>query len=240
MFGLPVRDKLEVGGWTLLRSGGFYRRVRDGETVFEAMVSSRLRLMLYPTFPLFYPKFLTQFILCVLDKPILVAPGEELWAYTLLDVDAAVYAESASVFNLIDVIPLHDRYKLTLYGPRDGGVIARLCRSAPYTSPPALELGKALMPVTIINESRASSRIARVDMILLDASPLKLYYKRGTWYVATQEIEMRLVTEDMAIISYKNPPPGLVEVRDPPGLRPPILGNKSNMQWGYSRRGSSG
>lgn len=236
MFGVEIVGSISIGPHSIevlkFESHTLYRRITDGKHVKELLVDPSLELRLVPIYPVFYPRFLTQYILCKFEKPITVAPGNSVLLYIEIPIDAAIYAYNKSSFTILDILPLHTTPKLILYGPLSGGVLARYCianiRDHLDHRP---RLGIAIAKLTIRNNTKS---IATVNKILLDASPLRLYYIPNDLRVYTQEITMNIVSSTSAIVSYGQP---FVEnakpIDDPHELKPPRIYNRTDMLWGY-------
>ncbi len=208
-----------------------YRRFTDENLEKELIVDVAIELKLVPIYPVFYPRFITQYILCELAKPITVAPGSSIVVHIEIPVDVAVYAYSRASFTILDVLPLHLKPKLVLYGPINGGTLARYCKTKlvdPATLP---ELGWALSKLIVRNNTK---NVATVRKILLDSSPLRLYYVPREWRVYTQEITLNIISSSSAIVSYGQPfVEGVQPIDDPPELKPPRIYNRTDMLWGY-------
>jgi hypothetical protein len=197
----------------------------------SALVSDSVSMVLVPMYPVLKPRFVTRMILLELEEPILVGPEESVAFYVKLPIDVAVYAEPAArgSFRVVDVLETSGRAKLTLYGPIHEGVVARLVRSRVYVEEPEPSVGYAVARIVFKNAGREVVSLSRV---LLDSSPLKLYYEPGTWRAYTQEIVVS-GTRDSAIVVYGDPlKGGLEEIKDPPELRPPRLFSRTDMPWG--------
>jgi len=199
------------------------------------ILSKDIELRLVPIYPIFYPKFITQYILCELEEDIVIGPGSHTTVSILIPVDLAIYAYSGNSFRIIDIIPLHRDAKYTLYGyttygyPRSG-IVARYCRSKLVRQNSSVE-GYALSIITIRN---CMGKVAKVRKILLDASPLRLYYREGVWSVFTQSIVMNIVTDTSAVIYYEKPiDPMAIPIDDPETLKPPRISNRTDMLYGY-------
>jgi len=170
-------------------------------------------------------------LLCELDKPIAVASGSSIVIHIEIPTDIAIYAYSKTSFTILDVLPLHPKPKLVLYGPINGGMLARYCKTRladPATVP---ELRWALSKLVLRNNTNS---VVTVRKVLLDSSPLRLYYVSGKWLVYTQEITLNIISLSSAIVSYGQPfIEGVQPIDDPPGLRPPRIHNRTDMFWGY-------
>ncbi|NPA96101.1 MAG: DUF432 domain-containing protein [Crenarchaeota archaeon] len=234
---IEVPSDLRIGSYeiSVRAENGFltYRRVDSSAGEERRYVLSRgIELRAVPMYPIFYPRFITQFILCVLEHEIVVAPGASIRVSLEIPVDVAIYAYSGNSFKIIDVLALHKDAKYVLYGTTYGGTVARFCVARLTKSVNDVEFGYAYMPLTIKN---CMGRVARVSKVLLDASPLRLYYREGSkWYVATQSITMNIVTDTSAIVYYEKPvDPRALPIDDPESLRPPRVYNRTDMLQGY-------
>ena len=210
-----------------------YRRIDTATGAERQYVLSRgIELRLVPMYPIFYPRFITQFILCKLEREIVVAPGASIRVALEIPVDIAVYAYSGNSFKILDILTIHRDAKYVLYGTTYSGTVARFCLARFVESIDRLEFGYAYMPLLIKN---CMGRVARVSKVLLDASPLRLYYREGSlWYVTTQSITMNIVTETSAIVYYDKPvDPRATPIDDPENLRPPRVYNRTDMLQGY-------
>jgi len=237
MFGkLEVPCSLRIGRYyvSLSNEDSFVRYYRVDTVSREEksyVISRGIELRLVPMYPIFYPKFVTQFILCVLEREVVVAPGASVRLWIEIPIDVAVYAYSGNSFKIIDVLPLHNDVKYVLYGTTYSGTVARLCIARFAKGFEEVEFGYALSHLTIRN---CMGRVARVRKVLLDASPLRLYYREGTSIVTTQMITMNIVTETSAIVYYEKPiDPKAVPIDDPENLRPPRVYNRTDMLQGY-------
>ena len=232
MYGIRLGE-IEIRGYRIkvenISNHNIYKRIRGNDTIKNIIIDKDITVETRPIYPLFYPKYITQFILCKLNK-LLVKPNSEIRIYGLMMLDLAIYALYNNNFNIIDIIPLHDKYKLVIYGTEQTGIIARHC-NLELVERELHKEGYIIMPIKIRNETRS---IREVNKILLDASPLKIFYKKGTWIARTQEIEVNILGSSTAIVLYgKGPQDGFEQLEDPPELRPPRLLNRSDMMWGY-------
>ncbi len=208
-----------------------YRRYAEGSTATERHLIDVEIVELVPMYPVYIPKFITQYILCILDKELVVAPGKSVKVYLSIPIDYAVYARSGQSFAMIDVFTLDRRPKYILYGPTDHGVVARLCRVSVSFTPIKPGLGYAVSMVIVRNSTKD---IVKVKRILLDASPLRLFYVPGTWRVYTQKIVMNIDSQSTATVIYSEPfISNAVAIDDPPDLRPPKICNRTDMLWGF-------
>jgi len=237
MFGTLSTGVLELGSNRIViedrGSSLLYRRIdlASNSIAQEMLVSKNVELRLTPIYPVFYPKFVTQYMLCVLDKSITLAPGETLDVFASIPIDLAVYAYTPQSFRILDIVPLHSEIKYVLYGSIDSGTIARLCTTSVHTTAPPPQLGYAIARLVIKN---GMGKIVSVTKILLDASPLRLYYRPGTWEAYTQTIYMNIVGDTIAIVSYGSPfIDGVEPIDDPDSLRPPRIYNRTEMLQGY-------
>ncbi|ADM27588.1 Protein of unknown function DUF432 [Ignisphaera aggregans DSM 17230] len=208
-----------------------YKRFTDEKLEKEFIVDVAIELRLVPIYPVFYPRFITQYILCEFDKSIAVASGSSMVVHIEIPIDVAVYAYSKNSFTILDVLPLHLKPKLVLYGPINGGVLARYCKTKLVDPATVPELGWALSKLVLRNNTNS---VVTVRKVLLDSSPLRLYYAPGKWLVYTQEITLNIVSSSSAIVSYGQPfIEGVQPIDDPPELRPPRIHNRTDMFWGY-------
>lgn len=244
MFGEELEGALEIGGSRieLARFGDrvLYRRLRGGAVEREILTKGEvLRLLPLPT--VFYPRHLTRYVLCHLSTPVHVPPGEAVGFYTLLPVDAAVYGFDVrgGSFGLLDVVPLQRVYKYAVYGPLSrygdvGGLIARYVRVAVLPERPAWaeEPGFCLSYVEVLNES---GRFATVTRLLLDASPLSLFYEPGSWRCCTQRARMSVTGPSTAVVSYEEEPveQGFKKAEEPEETKDPLVQRETRMLWGY-------
>ncbi len=239
MLGKPLR-RLVVNGFRVEvqdRENGLKlytrSRVEEGRSVLivKKMVSGSVGLTPYPIYPIYNPRFITRYILCILDEELILAPRDSMRFYLRFPYDVAIYAEMAGEFRVLDVIPLHSRYKLSFYGHQASGLIARTCRSRVYVEEPEFSVGWGIMPVYVVNET---NRLAILGRILLDSSPLKLYYMPGSWAVYTQLVQINISTQSVAVITYGDPIRGdIIPIEDPPEIRPPKIVSTTYMLWGF-------
>jgi len=237
MYGMKISGSVKIGdNYIKTRKSNkyiIYNRYKNNELVIEQILNPDIELYLMPIYPLYYPKYITQYILCNIEPRITISPRSTLDFYIKIPVDIAVYAYYDNSFKIIDIIPTNDIYKMVLYGPIQSGVITRYCRSRIYEN--LSDVGErkyyAISYIKIINQDRY---IRTISKILFDSSPLRLYYKLGTWEVYTQEIEINIISRTMASLIYGAPfLSGLIQLDDPPQLKPPRLINKTDMIWGY-------
>ena len=206
-----------------------YQRIKDKNIIKNIIIDKDIIVETRPIYPLYYPKYTTQFILCKTDK-LLIKPNSEIQIYGNMMIELAIYTIYNNNFNIIDIIPLHSMYKLVLYGTQQHGTIARYC-NLKLTNKESYKKGYVMIPIKIRNETR---NIREISKILIDASPLKIFYKKGTWIARTQDIEVNILSSSTAIVLYgKGPQKGFEQLEDPPELRPPRLLNRSDMMWGY-------
>lgn len=208
-----------------------YRRF-DGENLARELdIVGDAYLELVPMYPVFLPKFITQYILCIFSKPIVLAPHREARVYMYLPIDFAVYVRNQTVFEIVDLFSVDPRPKYTLYGPNDQGVVARYCLTSYSFNEPEPRLGTAVSQLVIKNSTR---EFVTVNKVLLDSSPLRLYYKPFTWDAYTQLIVINITSSTTATLYYEEPfKAGLAPLNDPPKLRPPKVYNRTEMLWGY-------
>lgn len=241
MFGMELETPFELGAFRIdvvSREGGMiYRRYR-GDTVEREVLTKGLTLKLMPIYPVLYPRFLTRYILCEFTTPIYIPPMDSIEFYIPLPIDVAVYGYRNDSFTVLDVVPIHPLYKYTLYGPPSrygdiSGVIARYCRVSSYLERhKELEIGFCTSSVEIRNRL---GRFTVVSKILLDSSPLTIFYKLGSWRCCTQRITVTINSSSTAVVEYgkQSIEPGFEAIDMPDEIRTPMTISRSDMLWGY-------
>ncbi len=217
-----------------------YRRIGDGDVIVEKIVYGFEKIMFIPMYPVLTPKYITNYVLVEFETPIHIAPTDTTSSYIELPVDIAVYVYRDRVFTIIDVIP-YTYPKYTLYGDPFNGHIARYYRTPIYHSTTTgseesiyhtitSRLGRALVRILFRNRTGEWVTVSRV---LLDMSPLKIFYKPGTIEAYTQELLMIIDSPSTASIGYGDPfVADAIPVDDPPELRQPRIMLKTDMLWG--------
>ncbi|MEM1678418.1 MAG: DUF432 domain-containing protein [Ignisphaera sp.] len=214
-----------------------YRRYR-GETIEREILTKDVTLKLLPIYPIFYPRFVTRYILCEFSIPIYIPPMDSIALYMYLPIDIAVYGYKNSSFTILDIVPLHKLYKYTLYGPPSrygdvGGVIARYCRTrVSLEEPRDLELGFCISHLEIRNKLE---KFASMSKLLLDTSPLALFYGLGSWRCCTQHIRVIINSPSTAVVEYEKQPiePGFKAVDEPEEAKASLISYRNEMVWGY-------
>jgi hypothetical protein len=240
MYGLVVKDSLEIGE-VFIKVERFesylkYRRSMRGD-VKEVLLDRNTVVETRPIYSLFYPSYVTGYILVSFSKQVVISPKSSLRIMLQLPVDLAIYAYSADFYQLIDLIPLHSSYKYALYGPvissvEATGYIARLVKEEPVADNVAEPLEKhCLARVLIVNKTQD---FASVSKILLDAKPLKIFYIPETWKCYTQDIKMILNSGEHASILYEEKPcKECVELEEPEEFKGLLRTLSTEMLWGY-------
>ena len=231
-YGVPLGPGVHfIGSYRVVverESGGLLRYRGPGGS---SLVADDLDLIAVPMYPVMKPAFVTRMILAVFREPIIVGPEETISFYFKLPVDVAIYATAGegSSFQVVDVLELSGEARLALYGPLHSGVVARKVVVDIELSEPRPSIGYAVSKVVFKNAGRG---VVRVSKLLLDASPLKIYYRRGSWEAYTQEVIVS-GSQEASIVVYGEPfKDGMVELPDPPELRPPRLFSRTDMSWG--------
>ncbi|MCE4616095.1 MAG: DUF432 domain-containing protein [Aeropyrum sp.] len=221
----PYELRLEYVDRTMFR----YSRLGLGGDEESAFVDAGIRLVPLPMYPVFKPGFVTRHIMVRLAEPVLLRPEGRRVIYLEMKVDVALYAVSGGAKSMFDVLQLDDKPKLVLYGPPESGVVAREVRSPVYVSEPRPSLGKAVVKAVLSNVGGSHLRITR---ILLDAAPLRLFYRFGSWASYTQEIEVQAERFRATVLYRQSFKRGLQELEDPPEVKPPRFFQKTEMPWG--------
>ncbi|MCS7112011.1 MAG: DUF432 domain-containing protein [Ignisphaera sp.] len=241
MFGMEISEPLVLGmhriDVTRVGEGILYKRYRNG-VIEREILAKNVTLKLMPIYPIFYPRFITRYILCEFSTPIYVPPMESIALYMHLPIDIAVYGYKNGSFTIIDVVPMHRLYKYTLYGPPSkygdvGGVVARYCRtSTSLEKPTDVEVGFCLSQIEI--KSRLE-KFTVVSKLLLDSSPLAIFYKLGSWRCCTQHIMMMISSTSAAVVEYGGQPieSGFKALDEPEEAKAPLISSRSEMMWGY-------
>ncbi len=222
---------------TSVEGNVLYRRYR-GEVIEKEILTTRnTTLKLLPIYPLYYPRFVTRYILCEFSTPIYISPMDSLSLYIYFPIDIAVYGYRNSFFTILDIVPLHKLYKYTLYGPPSrygdvSGVITRYCRaSVSLEKPRDLELGFCLSHLEIRN---SLERFVVMSKLLLDSSLLTIFYELGSWRCCTQNIIVTINSLSTAVVEYEKQPiePGFKAIDKPEEIKMHLI-NRSEMVWGY-------
>ncbi|MEM0490482.1 MAG: DUF432 domain-containing protein [Ignisphaera sp.] len=240
MFGKEIETSVIVGMYRVyvdvLGDNVLYRRYRNDVVEKEVITKGVLKLL--PMYPVYYPRFITKYILCEFNRPIYVPPMDSLSLYFYLPIDAAVYSYSSSSFVIIDIIPLHNLYKYTLYGPPSrygdmSGLIARYCKTDVFLEKPReIDLGFCLSHLEVRNKL---DRFAILSKLLLDSSPLYIFYKYGSWRCCTQRIIVTINSSSTAVVEYEKEPieSGYRAIDEPEEVKSPLISFRSDMLWGY-------
>lgn len=246
---IKVREKLvfTIGSWTISivetskNSIVEYKREYNGNDktyIFPREKGTRIvglqRLLLQPIYPVLIPRMLTTSILIKYRNHITMAPGEQLKYYVLMPVDVAILSVKNQTYTLIDVVNVGE-VKYAFYGSIETGVVARYSVSEVYFNEESalknLNTGLALVKIKAHNRSREWVTLTK---ILLEANPLKLYYKENTWIAYSRIINFIINSPKTASIAYTSAPSDqLTEVIDPPELRVPLIVSKTSMPWGF-------
>ncbi len=239
--GIKVQGELKftMGSWTISivetskDSIIEYRRKYNGGSRASILLrekSTRIvglhRLLVQPIYPVLIPRKLTISILIKYSNDITMAPGEQLEYYVLMPVDIAILSVKNQTYTLVDVFNVKE-VKYILYGSVETGVVARYGVSKVYFDEESalkdLEVGLALVKIKAHNKSREWVTLTK---ILLEANPLKLYYKEYTWTAYSRIINFNVNSPRTATVTYASAPAPnsqLVEVIDPPELRVPFM-----------------
>ncbi len=205
-----------------------YRRFVGEEIVLERIVFGYEKIMIVPVYPALTPKYITNYLLLEFKTPIHIAPGSMTYVYVEVPIDIAIYVYMDKVFTVLDVIPLFEP-KYTLYGDPFNGLIARYYSSSIYYEITPIR-GKALAKLTLRNRTNEWVIVTR---LLVDMSPLKIFYKPGTSEAYTQELLMVIDSPSTASVGYGDPFVSDIEpIDDPPELRQPRIILKTDMLWG--------
>jgi len=158
-------------------------------------------LHVYPVQPVFYPERLTGYVMLVLEKPLILAPGDEA-AFCLNTVhDVAVAPQGGGEpGGPIDVFTV-GRAKYALYGPPSRGILARWApgRPGPCGEPPSCG-----MQVRVVARNASGVPVA-LRRIVYPASGIPLAY-RGC-RVLGPRVEVLAATGATARVTAEPPKP---------------------------------
>lgn len=155
----------------------------------------------YPVAPVFYPEYLTSYIMLRLQEPIVVEHGGEEEFWTRLEFDVAVVVGSGDAgYEVVDVFPSSGIGKYALYGSPSRGIIARFV-PVEVLYEPLEEPCKALVRVTIHNRSIRSVRVYR---IVFPAQSLNLYYDDAGRVVGSG-LYVAVTSPFTAVVSLREP-----------------------------------
>jgi len=241
MFGISISESLILDMYrvevTNIGNGIVYRRYKN-DAIEKEIFTKDISLKPIPIYPLFYPRFLTRYILCEFNTPIYVPPMDSINFYMFFPIDIAIYGYKDNYFTVLDIIPIHRLYKYTLYGPPSrygdvGGVIARYFKVAT-----SLEKPKELMQgfcISYIEVRNKLDRFTAISKILLDSSPLLIFYETGSWRCCTQHITVTINTSTIAVVEYDRKPieQGFKSIDEPEEVKTPIIIFRNDMLWGY-------
>ncbi|MEM1526662.1 MAG: DUF432 domain-containing protein [Ignisphaera sp.] len=245
MFGKELKGSLNIGMYRIdvisEGNGIWYKRYR-GDYIEKEVLTKEVTLKLLPMYPIFYPKFLTKYLLCNLSTPIHIPPDENIGFYILLPVDIAVYSyakHTDKIYSILDIIPPHKVYKYTLYGPLSrygdvGGTIARYLNVDVFLSqdPINQEVGFCISHVEVRNKLK---KFVNVTKLLLDSSPLTIFYEVGSWRCCTQHIKVTITGSSTAVVEYDKEPlePGFKVIDDVEETKMPFIIYRTDMIWGF-------
>ncbi|BES82153.1 hypothetical protein PABY_17200 [Pyrodictium abyssi] len=174
----------------------------------------------YPVAPVFYPEYLTSYIMMRLREPVVIRDGgeEEFWARLEFDV-AVVVGSRDTGYEVVDVFPSSGVGKYALYGSPSRGIIARFV-PVEVLYEPLEEPCKALVRVTVHNRSIRSIRLSR---IVFPAQPFNLYYDDDGRVVGSS-LYVAVTSPFTAVVSLREP-------SLPDGFRktPRLLGQKGGV-----------
>ncbi len=188
-----------------------------GETVLNKVISGGIRLHINPVHPILLPICMTRHILVIIENPVSLAPGDIIEGYITIPVDIAVYVEEYNeAITLIDIFT-EGKIKYTLYGPLEGGHLARYHRTRFYSQEPRTKpFTEALVRITISNRSTYWITLSK---ILIDCKHLKLYYDPPHNAYA-QALEIVVTSRRHAKVIYSTPfKTAVIESQRPPMFR---------------------
>ncbi len=198
--------------------------------VTKTITGKDVSIEFVPMYPIFIPQYLSNYILCKFRNSIVVAPKSSIEVYFLLPIEYAVYVRTRKYFDIVDVFSDHSKNKYSLYGPIEKGIVAKYLEVVSSTKELKLTPGYALTKLVIVNNVNDFVEVSRV---LLDAHPLKLYYRLKSWHVYTQLLRLEIISKNTAIVYYDKPfTDNVIELEDPVMIRPPRLYSRTDMLWG--------
>ena len=212
-----------------------YRRIHknEGKLIINKVISGGIRLHINPTYPILLPICIARYILVVLENPVTLAPNEIIEGYITIPIDIASYVEEYDgATTLVDVFN-EGKIKYTLYGPLEGGHLARYYKTRFHLHEPRVKpFIEALAKVAIINRSAYWITLSR---ILIDCKYLKLYYD-PPYNAYTQYLEIIVTSRRYAKVIYSSPfKPSVIEALKPPifrGFKPSLKLHGTLMKWG--------
>ncbi len=185
---------------------GVYIREGDRGSV-EKLVTSHC-LVVQPLPPVYYPERLAGHVMLRLRRPLVLEAGEERDGYLVLEVDVGVFTPSG---RLVDVFPASGRARYALYGPPEGGLIARYVATEFTCTRPRVEL-HAVVPVRVANRCGHAVEVSRV---VAPAGMARLFY-RGVEVVSCR-LGVVVAGERYAFVTVQrcDQPPGFMEAMAP-------------------------
>lgn len=243
MYGIGVSGRISIGDNIIEYDGarGRYRRMsRDGSIAVSLDLQGEHSIVAEPVHSLYIPGFNTKYILVELVDRIVVPPNYSVGFFIKTPVDLGVFMVGRDFYKLIDVAPLLNYYKYTLYGPLTSleevsGILCRHWRSRSYNGRTNIEPGECLVEAEVVNELGDSIIVSK---ILVDASYMPLYYEINTFNCYAGKIRMVVKSRGIGEIMYPRiqPPQGYLKADVPAELRPPpipIIAWKTEMIWGF-------
>ncbi len=224
MYGEKALEKERIGK-------SFLRIDRIGDNIFKIHVETPYssedlivpvdreeEIRFYPVLPIHSPKLITTYILYSLFTPIIVNSRDKVTftLETLLEIGVALYSHSKRTsVNYIYFLP-PEPMKYALYGPPEGGVIARLNPTRVHVEDPRNITAPDYRALTKVSIYNYSDEVVRIEKLLVNASQMNIYYDDYD-RAYTNELEVGIVSRKKGHIlaTRRVPLPGLNKSIDP-------------------------
>ncbi|MBR9689328.1 MAG: DUF432 domain-containing protein [Candidatus Altiarchaeota archaeon] len=181
MFGkLSIEKSHKNTHFSVEKKRGYFVYKRDKKTV--KLVSKSLELEVRPLIPINLPDRITDTFM-VRYSSLHIGPGESTIVFLKIPIEIGVFFQGES----IDTFGF-SKEEFVLYGPVDGGLVARNVRGEVIENPNEKGDGKsAIIPLRIKNYLKDAVKASR---LLLNTKFLEVYYKDNL--VATEMVKLDL------------------------------------------------
>ncbi|MDN7024130.1 DUF432 domain-containing protein [Methanoculleus sp. FWC-SCC1] len=206
-----------------------YRRDCGGQQYERILASETGGVVVNPVEPLNLPKEVTNFLQIEFD-PIVIEPLSTTRVYLTFPVEIGIFLEARRDMEVLDIFGLNHQ-KYTLYGPPNGGVIARWHRSRVSAAMPEVEpLREGVLELRLRNMHREWVEVSRA---VFESYDMKIYYNDFVGMTA----EMRILNKNLAETDFIDAPltPGMKKSVELYTAREiPVIKKGYLMAWGLA------
>ena len=191
MFGKLEVSRSYKDGFSVEKKRGYYLYRRGDKRV--KLVAKKIELEVRPMPPINLPEKITDFFLVNYPK-LHIAPGERIVVFLKVPIEVGVFfgGEPVDIFG-------HCREEFSIYGPVDGGTLARRIDGGVVEEPVKWDGKSMIIPLRIKNYT---GELKGASKLLLNGSYLDIYY--GKKEVATEMVKLDIRKVASPRVRYLN------------------------------------